>query len=419
VIARHAARRYAPSINYPNLAHSINADLKRYYENVSFMVRQFYSSYKEDTMKKKAFLAKDDEYFKKLGISKKPAAWEDGIRTTGGEGTFEWWYFDAEYSNGTKVVVMFYTKNKLDVRGVSNPTASIDITLPDGKKITKEFSEGQGQKIRASKEQCDVKIGQSSIQYVEGKYSVQFIDGDVEYTCTMEPNISMWRPATGYTFFGEQQEYHFSWFVAQPSATVRATLKAGGQTLTLEGSGYHDHNWGNIDMNVIFNHWYWCRASIGPYTIIASDCIAEKEYDYTAVPSFILAKGGVIVEDNEEKVSITRLDTEYHPVTGKFIDNHLIFSCRATDEAHYQIEFIRDHDIAAVNLLEHSGLSPSEISKARADGLNPTYVRCIGNAKLTVEKNGTKEVFTNEALWEQMFFGNNKDAIIGSNVAHP
>ena len=45
-----------------------------------------------------AFLAKDQKYYDSLGIGREPAPREDGIRSTGKEGTYEWWYIDAEYS---------------------------------------------------------------------------------------------------------------------------------------------------------------------------------------------------------------------------------------------------------------------------------------------------------------------------------
>jgi hypothetical protein len=37
--------------------------------------------------------------------------WEDGARTDGSAGTYEWWYFDARLDDGTKLVVVFFTKN--------------------------------------------------------------------------------------------------------------------------------------------------------------------------------------------------------------------------------------------------------------------------------------------------------------------
>jgi hypothetical protein len=48
--------------------------------------------------------------------------------------------------------------------------------------------------------------------------------------------------------------------------------------INTSGSGYHDHNWNNSIME-LFNHWYWSRAEIGPYNVIASEMIAEKKFN--------------------------------------------------------------------------------------------------------------------------------------------
>lgn len=362
-------------------------------------------------MNKKAFLDKSNNSYKQLGISKEPAIWEDGMRTSGGRGTYEWWYFDAQYHDGTKIVVIFYTKNGFDVRGISNPTASIDITFPNGKNIVRYISESKGQTIRASRDKCDVNIAQSSIKYSNGNYLICFIDGDVEYNCVMKPKLPMWRPGTGHWCFGKNNEY-FAWIVALPSADISATLKVCRETFELNGNGYHDHNWGNVHIRKLMNHWYWCRAIIGPYTIIACDIITQKKYGYTRLPVIMLAKDGVILDDNEEKTQIKRLETQHHPITKKFIDNNLTFIQQVDNEVKYQIEFKRDHDILAFNMLDINGTSQNKTSIAKAMGINPTYVRCTGKVKLTVEEKEKKETFEKEGLWEQMFFGSNKDAII-------
>ncbi|MBU3180321.1 lipocalin-like domain-containing protein [Clostridium psychrophilum] len=363
-------------------------------------------------MNKKAVLAKGISDYKQLGINKETAVWEDGMRSDGGRGTYEWWYFDAKYSDGTKVVVIFYTKNGFDVRGLANPTASLEITFPNGKKVLKHISEEKGQKIRASRDQCDVKIAQSSIKYLKGNYLIHFIDDDVEYTCTMKPKLPMWRPGTGHWYYGKNQEYYFAWIVPQPSADVRATLKACGETFELTGGGYHDHNWGNTHMRKLMNHWYWCRVNVGPYTIIACDIITEKKYGYARLPVMMIAKDGIILDDNEEKTIIKRLNTKYHPISKKFFDNNLMFIHKVDDVTNFQIEFKRKYDILAFNMLDRVGNSPIKIGIAKVLGFNPTYIRCIGDVKLTVEENGEKKVFEEEGLWEQMFFGSNKDAIV-------
>jgi hypothetical protein len=365
-------------------------------------------------MSSKVLLAESEGDYNKLGIQRETAIWEDGMRTHGGEGTYEWWYFDAEYMDGTKVVVVFYTKNGFDVKGPACPTVQINITLPDGRSLTNFVSEKRDTPIRASKTQCDVTIANSSVSYSEGKYVLHFTDGSVDYRCTMTSIIPMWRPKTGHWLFGDQGEKFFAWFVAQPSADLQAVLSIDGETRELTGNGYHDHNWGNIEMNRLMNHWYWCRANIGPYTVISCDIISEKEYDYTRLPVMMIAKEGVILDDKEENTIVERLDTEYHPVTKKFIDNKLTFIQNSDHQTSYRIEYKREHDLVASSLLDNMGISAPKKLAAKVMRLNPTYIRCIGTVTLTVEDNGQQTVFEREGLWEQMFFGNNKDAIIHS-----
>ncbi|MCB2357138.1 hypothetical protein [Clostridium estertheticum] len=126
----------------------------------------------------------------------------------------------------------------------------------------------------------------------------------------------------------------------------------------------------------------------------------------------MIAKDEIIVDDNEEKTVIKRLNTKYHPITKKFIDNNLTFIHQVDNEIKYQVEFKREHDILAFNMIDRLGIAPIRNFIAKGLGVNPTYIRCIGEVKLTVEKNGKIDVFQKEGLWEQMFFGSNKDAII-------
>jgi hypothetical protein len=363
-------------------------------------------------MNKSVILANNKEDFKRIGITNEPAIWEDGMRTHGREGTYEWWYFDAEYTDGTKIVVVFYTKYQFDLKGEACPTIRFDLTLPDGRSVTKLISEEKGSTIRASKEKCDVKIDRSSIKYSEGNYLIHFVDDSIDYRCTMKSTVPMWRPKTGHWLFGKEQKDFFAWFVAQPSADLEAVLTMDGERRELTGNGYHDHNWGNAEMNRIMNHWYWCRANIGPYTVITCDIISEKKYNYTRLPVIMIAKNGKILEDHEENTKIERMDTEYHPVTKKFIDNKLRFTQTSGNNVSYRIEYNRKGDLAASSLLSTMKLSLSQRIAAKVMSVNPTYVRCIGTVTLTVNDNGNQEVYEQEGLWEQMFFGNNRDAII-------
>lgn len=87
-----------------------------------------------------------------------------------------------------------------------------------------------------------------------------------------------------------------------PQGQVDATLVLDGERQSLTGVGYHDHNWGNYSMIKLMNNWYWARAKIGEYTVIACYITAEKDYGYTTFPVFMLARDGRILADDATQV---------------------------------------------------------------------------------------------------------------------
>src|SRR5271170_5917739 len=61
--------------------------------------------------------AASDADYQRLGLSRDTVApWEDGARTDGGRGSFEWWYFDAHLDDGAALVVMFMDKDFTEPR---------------------------------------------------------------------------------------------------------------------------------------------------------------------------------------------------------------------------------------------------------------------------------------------------------------
>jgi hypothetical protein len=104
-----------------------------------------------------AHIARDQQHYDMLGLTTEPAAWEDGMRTNGGRGTFEWWYFDAEYGDGIKIVAIFFSKNRFDVAGDARPTVSLVITYPDGRRIISIEFEDYGTPLKAAKDKAKCK----------------------------------------------------------------------------------------------------------------------------------------------------------------------------------------------------------------------------------------------------------------------
>lgn len=240
----------------------------------------------------------DDFHYKKLGLTRnKVELWEDGMRTDGSKGTYEWWYFDSSYPDGTKLIIFFYSKSPIEVDGPVKPMSTIELTLPDGRK----FEEQVNATIEESfynKDKCDVRIGDCHIEGDLKHYNIVFKGKTMSATVSLTNTVPAWRSQCGPILFGDKEEYYFNWLPATPEGNVVADVTYPEGTLHLEGSGYHDHNWGNISMLKLMHHWYWGRAKIGDYKVISSWITAEKKYDYKEFDVFMLARGGEILGDN-------------------------------------------------------------------------------------------------------------------------
>jgi predicted secreted hydrolase len=94
----------------------------------------------------------------------------------------------------------------------------------------------------------------------------------------------------GKSFFGDLDHF-FAWLPSIPYGTVEGKLTHSGQTHSVRGTGYHDHNWGNVALPSVLDHWYWVRAHVGPYTLIFVEQIALKKIWFGAFAGLPACRG--------------------------------------------------------------------------------------------------------------------------------
>jgi hypothetical protein len=82
----------------------------------------------------------DDAYWKVLvdevkheNLTPTPQPWEDGIRTDPMIGTYEWWYYQLQATDGTSAQFIFYTKPWFEVPLPFDPLVSVVITSPNSR----------------------------------------------------------------------------------------------------------------------------------------------------------------------------------------------------------------------------------------------------------------------------------------------
>ena len=332
--------------------------------------------------------------------------WEDGMRTDGSKGTYEWWYYDSHYPDGTILVLFFFSKSPISVNGPIQPMATAELTLPDGTKFSEEVHATIEESSYAT-ERCDVKIGDCRCFGDLKHYEVVFKGKQIQAKLTMDGTIRAWRSQTGSIFFGDKEEYYFAWLPAIPEGKAVAEASYdNGKSLKLEGSGYHDHNWGNLSMLQLMHHWYWGRAKIGDYKVISAWITGEKKYGYKDFDVFMLAKGEEILGDNSNHTLKFLSSDEYvDEHTGKPVYGKVVYEYTTERGETYRITYARRSDISKQNFLDL--LSGVTKLGAKLIGFSGSYLRFEGTATVEKLENGVvvESASEDSAVWELMYFG--------------
>ncbi len=342
--------------------------------------------------------------YKRLRID--PAAiaqFEDGQRIGTENGRYEWWYFDAHLDDGATVVEVFYTKPNVNPNGPLKPRITINITLPDGRAFEK-FLDAKPELFNASTSRCDVTIGTNRFVGDLHRYQITANIEEISVDIELTGDVPAWRPKSGHLYFAaEGQEKLFAWFPSVPHGLASVCYRIGNEEHRGAGSGYHDHNWGDVPMQTLMHNWYWARARVGPYTIIASYITATARYGYETQIVYMLAKDGEIIADDDAKVFFDSDRVAIDGKTRKPVADVTRYTYQDAD-TRYVASFERETTILQAILTERAPLLKRII--ARLIGFDGAYHRFIG--KVTIEKfEGGERVerFEDRAVWELMYFG--------------
>ncbi len=335
-----------------------------------------------------------------MGLQETVQPFEDGMRTTAQKGHYEWWYFDSKYPDGSSLVIVFYTKPVTSMKGKLEPYVSLDYIGADGTEI---HTKAQSTDFHFSKERCDIRIGGCHVKGDLTEYDIQFQNETVQASLRLKATVPSWRPYSGHIFFN--REDYFAWLPSVPEGKITGAICYNGKETQLEGTGYHDHNWGNKLMIFLMNDWYWGRAKVGDYVVVSSYIYANQKCQHAPTPIFMLAKDGqIICDDAYQYLAYTEKDFEVDPYTKRHVAQTLVYEYKHPTN-HYRVTY-RKADENVERKVMKDIVGPVAAKVFYLLGFRGSYHRMGGTC--TVEKivdGKVTESSTQKAMWEQMCFG--------------
>ncbi len=247
--------------------------------------------------------------YQALGLQPTVAAWEDGRRTPRDPRYYEWWYFDALLDDGTTVVVWFgdnwFYGNQLRV-------VNVDLTPPG--QPTRTAVARYTEPGTFATDRADVRLGPHRFEGDLDRYTVTVdaqATGGLGCALQLVRTAPSWRPGTGSIASGDR---FFAWLPSVPNGEVTGTLTIDGKQLTVHGSGYHDHNWGNVSPAELMDSWWWGRAVVGDHTFIISELRAKAALGGGKIPLlFASGPSGLAAEGWTDAVHFEEAPPTAHP----------------------------------------------------------------------------------------------------------
>lgn len=196
----------------------------------------------------------------------------DGVRSPESAGHFEWWYFDFpagerglakiewhaplfNLRDRNCVLVLRYYDHRRNgpaqgsrpmVRGASYPRSRV------------EMESGR----------CMISFPSGSIGEEAGEYRIRIEEREFSADLTMTRLLPPVDRPDGEILRSADGTEAFCWSVPLPRARATGSLTLDGETLPVDGPGYHDHNWGNLRFGRRLRRWIWLRVPFKNLTLI-------------------------------------------------------------------------------------------------------------------------------------------------------
>jgi hypothetical protein len=334
------------------------------------------------------------------------AAGLDAAHPMKGMSAFEWWYFDAKFTDGHTFACAL---------GNAKPQVYMHINCPDGKAIT-VIDKYHKSSYTASPDECDARCEKSRVHGSYPVYEVEMFSRDgAEVSLKFENMIPGWAHGDGQYMFGNYARPHyFGWAVAQPRAKVTGTLKYNGEVHTVEGEGYHDHNWGDFNFYSYLSRWVWGRITTDDLTVDFADVVFNGTCSGVHLPLIVLGRGDRLVFETfnmEFKYDDYRMDD-----AGKQSYPHKVICTFAERDVNGSIEFATKGVLETDDMMKDMQIPDWAIGPIGKFIARPIYFRLNSEYKASIDFGDEHTDVSGETIIEYMVFNLRKGQVPGDKT---
>ncbi len=245
---------------------------------------------------------------------------QDGAHRLPGTKFFEWWYFDAHFDNGYHLVVALHTA----LFNIISRPAVIAIHLygpGDWRKV--EVAAFKPSEVSSAVGQCDVRLGPSRVWDAGDHYGVYIEQGSIRASLEYHREVEGLQIGTGIMFEDPASKQSFHWIIPLPRAGVSGWLWVDNERMAVSGIGYHDHNWGNLDLCQVLRNWTWGRVVADGYTMVFGDLVGRRTVDLHTNFAVLWQGAELLLSTDRVKICSTESQIEGRRRTDFCYPNHI------------------------------------------------------------------------------------------------
>ena len=316
------------------------------------------------------------------------------------KGSYEWWYFDAHFTNDYMFVVFFHASNPNPGLTQGKPGIEIIILRPDGNRIQKFFPVKKID-FSAKKDFPEVTIDSNTLR-VEAQanglpiYTLNVLEANLGCQLTYRSEVNGWKPGNGSSQFGPKKS--FSWIIPMARASVEGEIIDEGNHIKVSGIGYHDHNWLNFSFERIIKYWMWGRIYSEHFTVSYAFIQCNKSVGNHQVKVLMVAK------DKEAVVSTGEFDFNHDQFTRNDVIGYSFpKNVTITAKDNLTISMKVDRILEAQNMLDNFNPIIRFVAKNLLR-IKPDYLRVKSNFDLSIAQGGVSSKETGSMLHEIVIF---------------